>query len=138
MTENPRTPFHFQIEVDGLCIGFSEISGLGQEIGVIEHREGVNADMPIGKIPGLNKFSTITLKRGIIPADPVLIDWLSGDEPKDLKIHLLNEHQEQVTSFKVKQAFPRKVISPGLKGSGNEMAVEALELAHEGILGESD
>ena len=35
--------------------------------------------------------------------------------------------------WKVKNAWPTKVTSTDLKADGNEMAIETIELAHEGL-----
>jgi phage tail-like protein len=89
-------------------------------------------------MPGLRKFSNITLKRGIVKADNDFFKWLSTVklntvERRDLVISLLNEEHQPVMVWKVHNAFPVKVEGPGLKASGNEVAIESIEIAHEGL-----
>jgi phage tail-like protein len=89
-------------------------------------------------MPGLHKVNNISLKRGISKADNDFFKWLSTIslntvERRDLTIMLLNEKHEPVMVWKVLQAWPVKVEGPSLKSTGNEVAVESIELAHEGL-----
>ncbi|MGB8466539.1 MAG: phage tail protein, partial [Terrimicrobiaceae bacterium] len=90
------------------------------------------------KMPGLRKFSNITMKRGIVKSDNEFFKWLATVklntvERRDLVISLLNEEHSPVMVWKVHNAFPVKVEGPGLKASGNEVAIESIEIAHEGL-----
>jgi phage tail-like protein len=90
------------------------------------------------KMPGLRKFSNITLKRGIVKGDNQFFTWLSTVrlntvERRNVIVSLLNEAHEPVMVWKVMNAFPVKVEGPQLKASGNEVAIESIELAHEGL-----
>jgi phage tail-like protein len=89
-------------------------------------------------MPGLRKFSNVTLKRGIVKSDNDFFKWLATIklntvERRDLTISLLNESHEPVMVWKIHNAFPVKVEGPQLKASGNEVAIESIELAHEGL-----
>ena len=89
-------------------------------------------------MPGIQKFNNITLKRGIFGGDNDFFKWLNTVklntiERRDITIKLLNEEHNPVMIWKVKQAFPVKLEGPGLKASGNEVAIESVELAHEGF-----
>jgi len=139
----PLPVFHFQVEWGGTNIGFSEVSGLNIESQVIEYRDGANPAYSMMKMPGLQKFGNITLKRGITKSDNELFTWLNTTklntvERRDLIISLLNEEHEPVMSWKVVNAFPVKVEGPGLKATGNEVAIESIELAHEGAVIENE
>ena len=122
----------------GSNIGFTEVSGLTYEIQAIEYRDGASPEFHMTKMPGIQKFSNITLKRGIFSGDNELFKWLNTVkmntiERRDLTIMLLNEEHIPVMIWKVKQAFPVKLEGPSLKASGNEVAIESVELAHEGF-----
>ncbi len=65
----PLPKFHFQIEWGAARIGFTEATGLDKQIEVIEYREGSSPNYNKVKLPGLHKFSNITLKRGIMKED---------------------------------------------------------------------
>ncbi len=134
----PLPVFHFSVEWGGTRVGFTEISGLTQENQAIEYRDGSFPEYSSIKMPGLRKFSNITLKRGIIKADNDFANWLSTVklntvERRDLVISLLNEEHAPVMTWKVQNAFPVKVEGPGLKATGNEVAIESIEIAHEGL-----
>ena len=137
-TKYPLPVFHFRVEWVGTNIGFSEVSGLNIETQIIEYRDGANPDYATIKMPGMQKFGNITLKRGMMPADNEFFKWwnthqLNKIERRDITIALLNEKHEPIVIWKVRNAFPVKVDGGSLKATGNEVAIETLELAHEGI-----
>jgi phage tail-like protein len=143
MAVYPIPVFHFRVEWGGKNIGFSEASGLTQEVQLIEYREGSSPDYSTIKMPGLRKYSNITLKRGVSMGDNDFFKWLNTVklntiERRDLTISLLNENHEPVMVWKAHNAFPVKVEGPGLKASGNEVAVESIEIAHEGLVLQND
>ena len=134
----PLPVFHFVVQWGGIRIGFSEVSGLTQEVQAIEYRDGSFPEYSTIKMPGLKKYSNVTLKRGIVAGDNEFFTWLNTVkmntvERRDLVISLLNEEHEPVMNWKIHNAFPVKVEGPGLKASGNEVAIESIELAHEGL-----
>ena len=134
----PLPVFHFTVQWAGNRIGFSEVSGLTQENQAIEYRDGSFPEYSSIKMPGLRKFSNVTLKRGIVKADNDFFKWLSTIklnqvERRDVVISLLNEEHTPVMTWKIHNAFPVKVEGPGLKASGNEVAIESIEIAHEGL-----
>ncbi|MET0518566.1 MAG: phage tail protein [Burkholderiaceae bacterium] len=134
----PLPVFHFTVQWGGTRIGFSEVSGLTQENQAIEYRDGSFPEYSSIKMPGLRKFSNVTLKRGVVKADNDFFKWLSTIklnqvERRDVVIALLNENHEPVMVWKIHNAFPVKVEGPGLKASGNEVAIESVEIAHEGL-----
>lgn len=138
MATYPLTKFHFQVEWGGTRIGFTEISGLDVSLDVIEYRDGASPEYSKIKMPGMTKFSNITLKRGTFLNDNEFYAWfntvqMTKIERRDITISLLNENHEPVIVWKVKNAFPVKVQSTDLKADGNEVAIETLELAHEGL-----
>lgn len=134
----PLTKFHFLVEWGGTRIGFTEVSGLSVENDVVEYRDGASPEYSKIKMPGMRKFSNITLKRGTFAGDNEFYKWLdtvtlNQVERRDLTISLLNEKHEPVVVWKVRSAFPVKVQSTDLKADGNEVAIEQIDLAHEGL-----
>jgi len=139
MATYPIPAFHFKVEWGGNNVGFSEASGLTQELQLIEYRDGNSPDYSTIKMPGLHKYNNITLKRGIAKKDNDFFKWmntvkLNTIERRDLTISLLDEEHNAVVVWKAHNAFPVKVEGPGLKASGNEVAIESIELAHEGLV----
>ena len=137
-TAYPLVKFHFQVEWSGTKIGFTEVSGLDVETEVVEYREGASPEYSKVKMPGMQKFSNITLKRGTFATDNEYFNWwntvkLNTIERRDITISLLNEEHEPVITWKVKNAWPAKVQSTDLKADGNEVAIESMEIVHEGL-----
>jgi phage tail-like protein len=138
MAEYPISKFHFQVEWGGAKIGFTEVTGLEVSTEVIEYRDGASKEYHKIKMPGMQKFSNITMKRGTFKGDNEYYAWwntvaLNSITRRDVTISLLNENHEPVVVWKVKNAWPVKVQSTDLKADGNEVAIETIELAHEGL-----
>lgn len=139
MADYPLPKLHFQVEWGGSNIGFTEVSGLDVETEVIEYRHGASPEYHKIKMPGMQKIANITLKRGTFAGDNEFYEWfntvkLNKIERRDLTLSLLNENHEPVVVWKIKNAWPVKVQSTDLKSDGNEVAIETLELAHEGLV----
>lgn len=134
----PLSKFHFSVDWGGTRIGFTEVSGLDTSLDVIEYRDGASPEYHKIKMPGMQKFSNITLKRGTFQGDNEFYKWMKTVqknviERRDLLVSLLNENHEPVITWRIKNAWPVKVQSTDLKADGNEVAIETLELAHEGL-----
>ena len=134
----PIPIFHFQVEWGGTQLAFSEVSGLEIETGVIEYRSGASPEYSPQKMPGLKKYGNITLKRGVIRGDGEFFDWykttqLHTVERRDVTISLLDEEHNPVMVWKATNAWPCKISSPDLKATGNEVAIESMEICHEGL-----
>ena len=139
MANYPLPKFHFRVEWGGSKIGFTEVTGLNIENEMIEYRDGSSPEYHKIKMPGLQKYGNITLKRGMFNGDNEFFQWLntvslSKIERRDITISLLNENHEPVYLWRVKNAFPTKVTAPDLKSDANEVAVETIEIAHEGLV----
>jgi len=138
MAEYPLPKFHFEVQWGGTKIGFTEVTGLEVSTEKIEYRDGVSKEYHKIRMPGMQTFGDLTLKRGIFAGDNEFYDWwntvaLNTIERRDITISLLNESHAPVVVWKVKKAWPTKVTSTDLNASGNETAIETLVLAHEGL-----
>ena len=121
--EDPLVGFHFAVEVQGKVTGyFSEVSGLGSEQEVIEHKvvneKGVEVVM---KIPGRLKWENIVLKRGIT-SDMQIWDWRKlvedghvGDARSDGSVTMYDQALTAVARWEFKRAWPVKVTGPSVK-----------------------
>jgi phage tail-like protein len=142
----PIPKFHFKVTVGGEDIGsFQEVSGLKKTVEVIDYRGGDSLDFFVQKVPGLQKFDNITLKRGVFHEEKQFSEWMKevkdnlsthdlGEARKDLVIELLDSSQTAVMTWTVIRSFPVSVTYPDLNSTANEIAVESIELAHEGIV----
>jgi phage tail-like protein len=134
----PLPVFHFQVEWNGTRIGFTEVTGLSQEVQAIEYREGVSPIYSVTKMSGMPKFGNITLKRGLFRDDNEFWQWLTAvnlnkPDRRTVIVKLLDETHGPVFTWTVRNAWPCKVEGPSLKSTGNEVAVESIELCHEGL-----
>ncbi len=133
----PHGKFRYTVELEGLELGgFSEVSGFDASIDVIEYREGDKVQTPM-KIPGLKKYGNITLKQGVADKD-ALYKWMATGFEKDVNrqtvtITLLDINGEPAASWQVINAWPTKYTAPDFNATSSEIAVETLELAHEGM-----
>jgi phage tail-like protein len=137
-TNYPLVKFHFQVEWGGTKIGFTEVSGLDVETEIVEYRDGSSPEYSKIKMPGMQKYSNLTLKRGTFKSDNEYYSWwntvkLNTIERRDITISLLNEDHDPVVTWKVKSAWPTKIQSTDLKSDGNEVAIESMEIVHEGL-----
>lgn len=134
---DPFRSFNFAVEIDGLArAGFRECSGLDASQDPIEYREGTEG-LTTRKLPGLNKYSNITLKWGMTD-DTELWDWrkkaMTGKvERKNGSIVLLDDTGAEKMRWNFREAWPTKWTGPSFNATGNEVAIETLEIAHEGL-----
>jgi phage tail-like protein len=138
MAEYPLPKFHFQVQWGGTKIGFTEVTGLEVTTEKIEYRDGASKEYHKVRMPGMQTFGDLTLKRGVFAGDNEFYDWwntvaLNTVERRDITISLLNESHQPVVVWKVKKAWPTKVTSTDLNASGNDTAIETLMLTHEGL-----
>ena len=129
--------FRFKVEIDGLeAGGFSEVTGFDASIDVMEYREGDMVQTPM-KMPGLKKYGNITLRKGLADTT-VLYDWITAGiegevERKTLTITLLDQTESPVASWQIINAWPVKYTGPDFNATSSEVAIETLEVAHEGM-----
>jgi phage tail-like protein len=138
MAEYPLPKFHFQVQWGGTKIGFTEVTGLEVTTEKIEYRDGASKEYHKVRMPGMQTFGDLTLKRGVFAGDNEFYAWwntvaLNTVERRDITISLLNESHDPIVVWKVKNAWPTKVTSTDLNASGNETAIETLVLTHEGL-----
>jgi len=144
---NPYGPFNYIVALGGdtgdgslgeVVGGFSDVSGLGNEINYSEYRNGNEQFNTSRKVPNTYKQDDVTLKRGLIGSLD-LFQWLKavreGEyQPRQITITLLDEARRPVAAWRIRNAQPKKWTGPTLaaKGAG-EVAMEELTLVHEGI-----
>jgi phage tail-like protein len=116
--------------------GFSECRGLESTLQLQDFPEGGRNEAVL-HFPTRMTWSNITLQRGVGRSED-LWDWyfsyLQGrGKRRDGLIMLLNDQRETVVVWKFKRGLPVKWTGPTMTGTGREIAIEALEIAHEGI-----
>ncbi|BDI05902.1 phage tail protein [Sphaerotilus microaerophilus] len=135
---DPSRTYNFLAVFIGLGeISFSEISGIAVDSDVVDYREGNERFNNVRKLPGLRKFANLTFRRGYTPDDR-LWQWYArlangANERYNGSIVLLNEARKPVMRWNFVNAFITKIDGPMLKAAGNEIAIEAMDIAHEGL-----
>jgi phage tail-like protein len=134
---DPYRNFNFLVEIDGITqAGFSDCSGFGASTDPIEYREG-GQNTTVRKLPGVTKFTNITLKWGLTDSKE-LYQWyrdvVNGKiVRKNGSIIVLDLDGTEKLRWNFTDAWPTKWDGPDFTAKGNDVAVETLELAHEGI-----
>lgn len=135
---DPYRGYNFLVEIDGITqAGFQEVGSLDSSTDPIEYREGTDP-MHARKLPGLNKFAAITLKRGITDSDE-LWKWratvVAGNaQRRNGSIILRDDRGEEKIRWNFFNGWPSKWTGPALNASGNSVAIETLEISHEELV----
>ncbi len=137
--DNPYPNHNFEVTIVGVTderIGFREAELPSGEIGVIEYREGRDANT-VRKLPGLVEYPNVTLKRGINGYLELYNWWKAARDGNvqrcDVSIKLLDEQRQEVMRWNLSRAWPVKLEAGPLNAQANEVAIETLTLAHEGF-----
>lgn len=143
---DPYRNFKFEVEIDGFVrAGFSKVTGLKHTVEKVEYREG-GENETMRKLPGQSSFDDIVLERGM-STDSDFVDWIEmvftldkaegiqGDESfrKTPVIYLKDKAGNRVKKWTVYRAWPSEKASPDLDASANDVAIESLTLANEGV-----
>jgi phage tail-like protein len=135
--DDPYAQFNFLVEIDDVTVaGFTEVSGLNAESDSFEYRLG-SEPATMRKIPGLLKYSNITLKRGYTQ-NQELWKWrkttIDGNtERKTGSIILLDEAHQEVLRWNFREGWLVKYDGPALNSKTNDAAIETIEIIHEGL-----
>ena len=135
-TERTMPTFSFLVEIDGVSarVIFQEASGIDASTQPIEYRRGTSPKFSTIKMPGLRTSGNVTLKRGVFAKDAKLFEWLNDSTRRStVTIKLVDEHGNPTMTWKLANAWPMKVSSADLKAGANEVAIESIELAYEGL-----
>ncbi len=138
---NPYSAFNFIVEIGGDQIaGFQEVEGLTSENAPIEYREGSDAMNTVRKLPGIEKYPNLMLKRGMT-GSLALWEWrkevrdgsTAFPPVRDVVIHLQDEQHQNVYQWRLTNAWCTKLTGPTLNATSNEIAIEMMELAYDRI-----
>ena len=135
----PIPRYHFEVDWGGSKLSFTEVTGLVMEREKIEYRHSASKDFNKIAMPGLVKNNNITCKRGKFEGDLEFNPWFDAvanerdDNRRDVTIRLLNEQHQPVAAWTAARCFAVKLTAPDLKSDANEVAIESIEIAHEGL-----
>ena len=136
---DPLGNFRFRLEIDGLqTVSFSEVAIGPTTIEVIEYREGTDP-AHVRKLSGLTKYGNVTLKHGVTDSLE-LFEWhqrIVGGQiaanRKSVAIVVVDDAGADTARYVVSDAWPVKYDPGDLNAKGNEVFIETLELANEGV-----
>jgi phage tail-like protein len=133
---DPFLSFNFIVDINGMRAGFAEVGGLATETDIVEYREG-NEDITMRKLPGKRKYTNLSFKRGFTDSKDL---WQWRKKVMDGKtqrlpgtITLLDEARKPALVWKFFEAWPSKWAGPAFNAKNNEVAIEEMDLAVEGL-----
>ena len=134
----PMPKFYFQVKWDSQVMSFQEVSGLDIQSEEIKYRHGDSPEFSVIKMPGMKKVGNITMKKGIFKGDNKFWDWFKQIKMNTIKrlpvtISLLDEGGKATMVWTLTNAWPTKITGTDLKSEGDEVAIESIEIVHEGI-----
>ena len=134
---DPFKDYSFLVEIDGIAhAAFSDVSGLSAEAEVIEYRSGADLTST-RKLPGRVRYGNVTLKRGLTTSRE-LFDWwttvVNGNlQRRNVAVVLLDDARQPVLRWLLHSAWIAKIEFGSLHAKGNDVLIESVELAHEGL-----
>lgn len=147
---DPYRNFKFEVEIDGFVrAGFSKVTGLSRTTEEITYREGGENETP-HKLPGQTSFGDVTLERGISDDDDFQswsdtifnvdqVEGAQGDDEfrRNVVVYLKNKAGERKVKWTISRAWPKEFSAGDLDASANDVEIESMILANEGIKRES-
>lgn len=134
----PMPKFYFKVKWDSQEMSFQEVSGLDIQSEEIKYRHGDSPQFSVIKMPGIKKFGNVTMKKGIFKGDNKFWDWFSQIKMNTIArvpatVMLLDEAGAPTMVWTLANAWPTKITGTDLKSEGNEVAIESIEIVHEGL-----
>jgi phage tail-like protein len=137
--KDPLRNFRFQLEIGGITqANFSEVTIGETTTDAVDYREGTDP-AHVRKLDGLTKYGNVTLKWGVTDSMELanwrkaIVDGQIQQNRKNVAIVVNDESGAPKARFTISDAWPMKYQPTALNGKGNEVFVELLELANEGI-----
>jgi phage tail-like protein len=137
----PLPKFRFEVDLGSQlkAVAFQEVSGMDVENQIIEYRKSNSPLFSTVKMPGITKYGNITMKRGVFLNDNTFWNWHNEIKMNIIKrrtviIKLLDEAGKVTMQWQLLNAWPTKISSTDLKSDGNEVAVDTIEIAHDGLI----
>ena len=136
--DDPYLNFNFVVEIEGSPVaGFSEADLPEGRIEVVAYREGTDRTSASRLLPGRVSYGPLVLRRGFA-GDASLFQWWQAvaqgtPDRRNVSVQLLDEQRQEVARWSLRKAMPIKWEGPSMNARGNDVAIETLELAHEGL-----
>jgi phage tail-like protein len=139
MATYPFVRFRYNVTIPDVgAIGFSEVTGFDASLDVIEYRNGNEKPPTPGKLPGIRHYSNVTLRWGTTD-NKAVYDWMAKwltkvEDRKTITVALLDDDAKELAAWTITSAWPVKYTMPELNSTSSEVAIEMIEIAHEGLL----
>jgi phage tail-like protein len=136
--DDPFKGFNFLVEIDGITVAaFKQVGGLASETEVIQYRAGSDKANTVRKLPGLTRYANIVLRRGLTQ-DTQLWNWRKAIEQgtpdrRNGSIVLLDDARNPLVRWHFSNGWISKWEGPDLNAQANDVAIETIEIAHEGL-----
>lgn len=141
LSGDPMIGAHFEVSIGSITGYFTEVSGLGSESEVVEHKiiaKGAKESI-IRKIPGRLKWGDVVLKRGITK-NLDFYNWRKQVEQGGVEkarldgtIIMYDQTMTPIAEWNITKCWPSKINGPSLQSDGNAVGIEELTMVHEGI-----
>ncbi|HUJ10361.1 MAG TPA: phage tail protein [Verrucomicrobiae bacterium] len=136
---DPYGSFDFLVEIDGITrASFQEVSGLESTIDTMDYREG-GENETMRRLPAKTKFVNIVCKWGTTD-NPEMSEWhrqwVVGDPAaarKNGSVVLLDRQGNEKVRWNFVNAWPSKYVGPSFNAKNSDVAIETMEIVHEGI-----
>lgn len=135
----PLPMFYFKVDLGSTTdVPFQEVSGLEVTAQPIEYRHGNSPIFSTINMPGIVKNNNVTLKKGVFVNDNKFFDWytkikMNTIERQNVVIKLCDENGNPTMTWTLANAWPTKISSTDMNSDANEVAVETIEISHEGL-----
>ena len=134
----PLVHFQFRVKIDNMELRFQEVAGINTEAQKIEYRGGNSKVYSTVKMPGIQKSSNATFKKGIVPNSKKIMDYLGQIKMNtitrsNITVELLDEQNNATMTWILANAWIVKISGTDVKSEGNEISIESMEIVHEGI-----
>ncbi len=134
----PTPKFYFLVKWGAEALSFQEVSGLNVEAQQIEYRHGNQPAFSTIKAPGLKKVGNVTMKKGVFKGDNKFWDWfneikMNTNKRVPVTISLMDETGAPAMTWTLSNVWPIKITGTDLKANPAEVAIESMEVAHEGL-----
>ncbi len=130
----PLMAYNFKVSIQGSTMGFSEVSGLKREYETVTYRHGLSfVEGEVLVRFRVDKYETITLKRGTLRGGNALYDWLEAGDERSVTVSLCDEGGSPVVSWFIAKAVPIKLDASSFSATSTEVFIETLELMARGV-----
>lgn len=134
--------FHFEVSWKSTKIACSDVSGLETEIDSMDYRTGDDKNFHTDKLPGLQKFGDVVLKKAIFKSDAAFEGWYrkvanraeDGYREETVDIFLKDDNHKVVISWALNQAWVAKLDMPDMNSMANEPALESITIKCRSIV----